>query len=231
MGKNFGLIYRYKKSVDGATHAGYKRGVWCADLNSRITRMATKRTETVINILSPGRPIMSAMMVGTTAPPTLVSRIKAPVTNMFTISKSYGNTWYRSNARRHCSATVMNAKKLKGRKVAGYIMRDAGERGYNVVAASDNSRETTYLFYLYKLKNPPSNDASDLLYIICEDRPCTEADVESPTIYNRGPAHPSLLGYLAHPYSPSSSSPKTLISSTHIVYGVWVARVIVGDNK
>jgi hypothetical protein len=122
-------------------------------------------------------------------------------------------------------------QKLKGREVAGYIMRDAGERGYNVVAASDNSRETTYLFYLYKLKNPPSNDASDLLYIICEDRPCTEADVESPTIYNRGPAHPSLLGYLAHPYSPSSSSPKTLISSTHIVYGVWVARVIVGDNK
>lgn len=122
-------------------------------------------------------------------------------------------------------------QKLKGREVAGYIMRDAGERGYNVVAASDNSRETTYLFYLYKLKNPPTNDASDLLYIICEDRPCTEADVESPTIYNRGPAHPSLLGYLAHPYSPTSSSPKTLISSTHIVYGVWVARVIVGDNN
>lgn len=122
-------------------------------------------------------------------------------------------------------------QKLKGREVAGYIMRDAGERKYNVVAASDNSRETTYLFYLYKLNNPPTNEASDLLYIICEDRPCTEADVESPAIYNRGPAHPSLHGYLAHPYSPTSDTPKTLISSTHIVYGVWVARVIVGDNR
>lgn len=121
-------------------------------------------------------------------------------------------------------------QKLKGREVAGYISRDAGDLAYNVVAASDNSRETTYLFYLYQLNNPPTNESADLLYIICEDRPCTEADANSPALYNRGPAHPSLLGYLAHPYSPSSDTPKTLISSTHIVYGVWVARVIVGDN-
>lgn len=120
-------------------------------------------------------------------------------------------------------------QKLKGREVAGYIMRDAKDQKYNVVAAHDNSRETTYLFYLYKLKNPPTNESSDLLYIICEDRPCTEEDVNSPAIYNRGPAHPSLLSYLAHPYSPSSDTPKTLVSSTHIVYGVWVARVIVGQ--
>ncbi|MCE7897990.1 MAG: hypothetical protein DPW11_00720 [bacterium] len=120
-------------------------------------------------------------------------------------------------------------QKLKGREVAGYIMRDAKDHKYNVVAAYDNSRETTYLFYLHKLNNPPTNEASDLLYIICEDRPCTEEDVNSPAIYNRGPAHPSLISYLAHPYRPSSDTTKTLVSSTHIVYGVWVARVIVGQ--
>ncbi len=120
-------------------------------------------------------------------------------------------------------------QKLKGREVAGYIQRDAGDSDYNVVAAHDNSRETTYLFYLYKLDNPPINEAARLLYIICEDRPCVESDVTSPGIFNRGPAHPSLATYLAHPYSPDSSTAKTLVSSTHIVYGVWVARVIVGQ--
>ena len=120
-------------------------------------------------------------------------------------------------------------QKLKGREVAGYIMRDAGSSDYNVVAAHDNSRETTYLFYLHKLDNPPVNDEARLLYIICEDRPCIESDVNSPGIFNRGPAHPSLASYLAHPYSPDSRTPKTLVSSTHIVYGVWVARVIVGE--
>lgn len=120
-------------------------------------------------------------------------------------------------------------QKLKGREVAGYIQRDARGQKYNVVAASDNSRETTYLFYLHKLDNPPINEEASLLYIICEDRPCVESDVTSPGIYNRGPAHPSLASYLAHPYIPSSATPKSLISSTHIVYGVWVARVIVGE--
>ena len=122
-------------------------------------------------------------------------------------------------------------QKLKGQEVAGYILRDSQGRPYNVVSALDNSRETTYVYFLRQLENPPSAKPEQILYIICEDRPCIDKDASTPLIFSRGSAHPYLDFTLTHPYTPTSTIPKTLISSTHIVYGVWVARVIVGDNQ
>ena len=120
-------------------------------------------------------------------------------------------------------------QKLKGIEVAGYIMRDSGGKPYNVVASPSNSRETTYLYYLRRLSNSPSISPEKLLYIICEDAPCTDKDAQSPLIFARGVAHPYLDSTLTHPYLPISESKKAIISTTHIVYGVWVARVIVGE--
>lgn len=117
----------------------------------------------------------------------------------------------------------------KATAVTTYIQGDAKNQPYNVVAAFDNARETTYLYYLQKSGAPPSQNPEKLLYIICEDRPCTQADADNPGIYNRGPAHPSLEAWLGHPFRSVSTTPKAMESSTHTVYGVWVARVIVTE--
>ncbi len=120
-------------------------------------------------------------------------------------------------------------QKLKAQEVAGFIMRDSQGEPYNVVASADNSRETTYLYYLWRLPSPPTREPVRLLYLICEDRPCTSRDLNDPALFARGPAHPALEPYLAHPYTPISTSQKNLTALTHTVYGVWVARVIVGE--
>jgi 4-amino-4-deoxy-L-arabinose transferase-like glycosyltransferase len=117
----------------------------------------------------------------------------------------------------------------KAAAVTAYIQQNAAGAPYNVVAAFDNARETTYLYYLQKSGEPPSSSAQKLLYIICEDRPCVQSDADNPGIYNRGPAHPSLEAWLGHPFQVVSSTPKVMESSTHTVYGVWVARVIVTE--
>lgn len=115
----------------------------------------------------------------------------------------------------------------KGRAVAAYIRQNAGDQPYNLVAAYDNARETTYQYFVSMLDNRPRNEVQQLLYIICEDRPCTQADADNPGVYNRGPAHPSLEDELGHPFIQTSTTVKKMESSTHTVYGVWVARVVV----
>lgn len=122
-------------------------------------------------------------------------------------------------------------QKLKASEVAGYIMRDAAGSAYNVVGSVGNSRETTYVYYLRNLSTPPSSNPEKLLYVICEDSPCSENDINNPLLFARGAAHPYLEKTLTHPYTPVFDQSATMISNTHIVYGVWVARVIVGDNK
>lgn len=122
-------------------------------------------------------------------------------------------------------------QKLKGIEVAGYIMRDSAGLPYNVVGSVGNSRETTYTYYLRKLDFPPSSTAQKLLYVICEDSPCTAEDISNPLLFARGAAHPYLDETLTHPYTPIFDQPRKIINTTHIVYGVWVSRVIVGDNN
>lgn len=122
-------------------------------------------------------------------------------------------------------------QKLKGIEVAGYIMRDAAGEPYNVVGSVNNSRETTYIYYLRRLNSPPSSNPEKLLYVICEDNPCTEQDINNPLLFARGAAHPYLDKTLTHPYVSAFNQPTRIVNTTHLVYGVWVARVIVGDNQ
>lgn len=122
-------------------------------------------------------------------------------------------------------------QKLKGIEVAGYIIRDSAGKPYNVVGSVSNSRETTYIYYLRKLSSPPSSSPEELLYVICEDAPCSEQDLTNPLLFARGAAHPYLDKTLTHPYTPIFNRPVNIVKTTHVVYGVWVSRVIVGDKQ
>lgn len=117
----------------------------------------------------------------------------------------------------------------KAKAVAEYIQKDADSAAYNVVAGPTNARETTYLYFLDQSSHPPSATKEPLLYMICEDVPCTQADANRSDIFARGPSHPSLEDQLSHPYTPVSLEPKIVQDVTHILYGTWVARIKVTE--
>ncbi len=113
----------------------------------------------------------------------------------------------------------------KSREIIDFIAKDAGSTPYNIVTAHDNTRGTTYQYFASLLPNPPSNHLQTTVYLICEDRPCNQKDIESPWLFRRGPAHPGLEPYLGHPFLTEFTQPRHLVWNRHIVWGVWVAKL------
>ncbi len=118
----------------------------------------------------------------------------------------------------------------KARAVAQYIAHDAGNQPYNIVSRNGTS-STPYQYFLSLTPNPPTNQLAPTLYLICQDSPCTQENVNYDLIFMKGPAHPYLRHYVGRPIILYFSNPRQMISNQHVSHGVWVAKIKVNINK
>ena len=109
-------------------------------------------------------------------------------------------------------------------EVANYIVQVANERPYNIVSG-DKTHTTPFLYFAAISKSPPSNTPESLLFLICQDAPCSDRAINSPLLYITGPAHPTLTNYLGHPLYNYFDQPRELINLEHVSHGVWVAEI------
>lgn len=120
------------------------------------------------------------------------------------------------------SSTDSNHQTEKSMVVAEEILSRVEGQSYNMVAAHDTTRDATYLYYLSLSDNPPSNDLADRIFIICEDRTCTEDDASNPWLFRKGASHPALDDMLGHPFYETFTKPLEIVNIGHITYGTWL---------
>lgn len=113
----------------------------------------------------------------------------------------------------------------KAKVVAEYIASRAGDRPYNLVS-SPLTNTSPYQYFAFTTANPPKNSAEPLVFMVCQDAPCTSDDIHSPLIFIHGPSHPSLDNYVGHPLAAYVAETPELISNDHVSYGIWVAELM-----
>ncbi len=112
----------------------------------------------------------------------------------------------------------------KARAVAKFIAKDSGHQPYNVVSRSDTNT-TPYQYFLAISSHPPVNQLANTLYLICQDRSCTQSDVNLSNLFVRGPAHPYLKKYVGHPVVLNFQGRGKILFTKHISHGIWVAKI------
>ncbi|MFH2085952.1 MAG: glycosyltransferase family 39 protein [bacterium] len=113
---------------------------------------------------------------------------------------------------------------IRASEVSQYIVKESAGRPYNMVS-SGKTHTTPYLYFSAISPLPPVNTHAPLLFLICQDNPCSDEDINSPLLYITGPAHPTLVNYLGHPLYNYYDQPRTLIKMEHVSHGVWVAEI------
>lgn len=120
------------------------------------------------------------------------------------------------------NSTDSNHQTEKSSVVAQEILSRADGSHYNVIAAHDTTRDATYLYYLSLSDNPPSNELQEQVFIICEDRECTDDDANNPWLFRKGASHPALDDNLGHPFYNEFTNSVEIINMNHIIYGVYL---------
>lgn len=115
---------------------------------------------------------------------------------------------------------------VRAREVADYIVSRAAGRSYNMVS-SDKTHTTPFLYFGMISSNPPVNSLQPLLFLICQDQPCSTSAINSPLLYITGPAHPTLVNYLGHPLFNYYDASREMVEMSHVSHGVWVAEISV----
>jgi hypothetical protein len=108
--------------------------------------------------------------------------------------------------------------------IAEYINGQINQEPYNLVSNSITNT-TPYQYYAYISPNPPSILATSDVFLICQDVPCTEQDIQNKQLFVTGPAHPTLANYTGHPPATYVVEDREIISNEHISMGVWVAHL------
>lgn len=111
----------------------------------------------------------------------------------------------------------------KAKAVAEFIADDATS-AYNVVSA-DATHSSPFQYFLAISDNPPTNELQETLYVICQDRECSDYDVQTKLLYITGPAHPYIIQYLGHPLFNYFAGERELEWMTHVNQGIFVAKV------
>lgn len=109
-------------------------------------------------------------------------------------------------------------------ETAGYIVKEAGGRPYNVVNASSSS-SATILYYLAVSDNPPKNSSQPLLFVICENMLCPESITTNTDLFLNGPSHPTAIDYLGYTPSLYSDEKRTIVKNEWVTYDVYIATL------
>lgn len=113
---------------------------------------------------------------------------------------------------------------VKAENIAQYIAQKAEGRAYNLVSTA-TTNTTPYQYYAHISGHPPTTDAADSVFIICEGMPCSEADLSNRQMFVTGPAHPTLGSYVGHPLATYIAEDMRTVSNEHVSIGTWVAEV------
>lgn len=113
----------------------------------------------------------------------------------------------------------------KAKAVTAYIADHAQNRPYNIVSSS-KTNTSPYQYFAFINAHPPSNTAQSLVFMICQDQECSQADIESPLIFIHGPSHPSIIDYVGHPLAAYVVEKRKVVSMEHVSYGIWVAEIV-----
>lgn len=113
---------------------------------------------------------------------------------------------------------------IRAQEVANYLVEKADGQQYNLVSSPQTST-TPYLYFAAISSNPPSNELEPILFLVCQDKPCTDDEIYSPLTYITGPAHPTLVNYLGHPLFNYFDKPRNIESMEHVSHGIWVAII------
>lgn len=113
---------------------------------------------------------------------------------------------------------------LKAREVSRYIVEKSGGKPYNLVSSSKTSK-TPYQYFAFLSQNPPSNIMVETTFLVCQDEPCSESEINNKQLFLTGASHPSLDNYVGHPFLLEIPGTPHLISNEHVSSGVWVAEL------
>ena len=113
---------------------------------------------------------------------------------------------------------------IRAQEVANYVVEAAGNEPYNLISAS-GTHTTPYLYFTAISAHPPTTQAVSTVFLVCQARPCSDEDINSPFLFITGQAHPSIIAYLGHPLYNYFDSEREVVSNDHVSHGAWVAKL------
>jgi len=113
----------------------------------------------------------------------------------------------------------------KAKLVSDYIVRQAGDKPYNVVS-TQGMYTTPFQYFLAISSHRPSNKLESTIFDICAGSPCPEDDQTTTLLFLTGPGHPAISNYLGHPEINDFAGKRKIISNEHVSYGLWVAEIV-----
>ncbi|MFH1244101.1 MAG: glycosyltransferase family 39 protein [bacterium] len=113
---------------------------------------------------------------------------------------------------------------IRAQEVATYVVKAAGNEPYNLISAS-GTHTTPYLYFTSISAHPPTTQPASTVFLVCQARPCSDEDINSPFLFITGQAHPSISAYLGHPLYNYFEGEREVVSNDHVSHGAWVAKL------
>lgn len=113
---------------------------------------------------------------------------------------------------------------IRAQEVADYVINASQNKPYNLISAS-GTHTTPYLYFTAISGHPPTISTVSTVFLVCQGRPCSDEDINSPFLFITGQAHPSISAYLGHPLMYYFEGEREVISNDHVSHGAWVAQL------